>query len=69
MQLAKKIYHLRIFPKKNHIFVDRYCKDPCHAKFCHKSFCVYGYKTKEDSLLIETALNIFVIGLKLSSIN
>ncbi|CAK93344.1 unnamed protein product (macronuclear) [Paramecium tetraurelia] len=67
MSLAKKIYNCRIFPKKSVICVDKYCKLPCYDNLCNKSFCVNGYKTREDSLLIETGLNIFIIGLKLSN--
>ncbi|CAD8067431.1 unnamed protein product [Paramecium sonneborni] len=67
MSLAKKIYNSRIFPKKAFICVDKYCRAPCQQKQCNKSFCINGYETKEDSLLIETGLNIFIIGLKLSN--
>ncbi|CAD8058778.1 unnamed protein product [Paramecium primaurelia] len=67
MSLAKKIYHIRINPKKSVICVDKYCRLPCKDNLCNKSFCINGYKTREDSLLIETGLNIFIIGLKLSN--
>ena len=67
MSLAKKIYNTRILPKKTIICVDKYCRIPCIENLCNKSFCINGYKTREDSLLIETGLNIFIIGLKLSN--
>lgn len=29
LNLTKKIYHFRIYPKKNNIYVDNTCKNPC----------------------------------------
>ncbi|CAD8102848.1 unnamed protein product [Paramecium sonneborni] len=67
LSLAKKIYNSRIISKKANIYVDKYCKIPCIQNQCNKSYCIKGYVTREDSLLIETGLNIYIIGLKLSN--
>ena len=35
LHLTKKIYHLRINPKKNNINVDNYCMNPCSKNNCN----------------------------------
>ncbi|CAD8068192.1 unnamed protein product [Paramecium sonneborni] len=66
LNLAQYIYNSRIRVKKTYIYVDKYCSCKQNLQ-CDKSFCNNGYVTKEDSLLIETGLNIHIIGLKLSN--